>query len=197
MGSRIDAEFGSNNIHELVRDKAQERIDKVADTIIGKQIDSKITPKINSVVSQLGNVESNLALATTVTAALNDDRKAFEQLQRWANDKSYPLHNQAEQSLRVVFARATTDYLVASFNYPWKPGIDMSKLTISDIQREYPPSSGMSLDKDAIIYAANNSDNISVKDKTKFFVTVISTDQSLDAVQSAIKDTNIFSKSTF
>jgi len=44
VSSRIDAAFDNNNIQELVRNKAQERIDKVADRIISQQIEKKIMP---------------------------------------------------------------------------------------------------------------------------------------------------------
>jgi hypothetical protein len=60
VNKRIDEEYNKENIHNLVEDKAKERIDKIADGIIEKKIDDKVFPKIRLAQEQLENVENNI-----------------------------------------------------------------------------------------------------------------------------------------
>jgi hypothetical protein len=197
VDSRIDAEFDKDNVQGLVRDKAQERIDKIADPLINKQVDTKITPRINSALRKLGDVENSVEFTSVISAVLNDDKVALDRLLKWVDDKNHPLHKSAEQALKPLLSKIKTDYVVASFDYPWKQDIDMVKLTLLEIQKNYPTGSGMQILKSGLIHAAYNSEVITPKDKLMFFAHVVKTDGSIEAIQSAIKFTNLITSQAF
>lgn len=184
VNTRIDAEFNRDNIQGLVRDKAQERIDKVADIIIGRQIEKRITPKIDVVDNRIKELTTSMEFTSVLSAANNDDRNAFEQLRIWSKDKSYPLRSKAEQSFRRILSEAQAGHLVSEHPYPWKTGTDPSKLSMTELRTEF-RSVVLTIDKKALMeYLAERTD-ITKKDKLSFLIDVLKTDQSLEVAEKA------------
>jgi len=181
VNARIDSEFDKDNIRGLVTEKAQERIDKVADNYIGQHISAKITPKISAVDKSVKALEKNVEFNAVSSAAQNDDKFAFEQLQKWTQDKSYPLREKAEQSYNlIVFSKkGTQTYLTGEYVYAGLPGVDISKLSLAELKAQYQkdilPGFRFSL-----LEHINGRKNISRKDKIAFFIDVLKTDKSLD-----------------
>jgi hypothetical protein len=174
--TRIDAEFDDKNIHRLVEVTAKEHIDKVADNIIGQQIDKKISPKLDVVDKRLKELTIDIEFDSVLVAAKNDDYYAYEQLNNWSNDKSYPLRVKAQQALRGMNSGAV--YLVAEEPYPWKPGIDPSKLTMVELRKEFRSAERAGNKRSLLEYLVERKD-IAKKEKLDFLNEVEKTDQSL------------------
>lgn len=62
VAKRLDAEFDSKQISDLVRDKAKERIDAIADVLIQKAITNQITPIRNEFLDQLTKSKEEIRL---------------------------------------------------------------------------------------------------------------------------------------
>jgi hypothetical protein len=141
VAKRIDAEFDSKHISELVRDKAKERIDVIADILIQKNITNQIAPIRTEFLEQLSQSKEDIRqrvekldedskqtqkteakLQTTMAearellakldeqsifimtalAAQNDDRSAFETLNKWSTDPKYQMQDKAEKIVRAI-----------------------------------------------------------------------------------------------
>ena len=72
VAKRIDAEFDSIHISELVRDKAKERIDAIADVLIQKDITNQITPIRTEFLNQLAQSKEEIRQRVD---KLNEDSK--------------------------------------------------------------------------------------------------------------------------
>jgi len=57
---RVEREFDKEEIQQLVREEAMERIDAVADQFIEKEIDKKVTPVISGVEKEMGVLDNAL-----------------------------------------------------------------------------------------------------------------------------------------
>ena len=100
---RIDDELSKKSIQDLINKKVSERVDVIADDLIGKQITEKISPKITESDSKLSDISLELNkikddsiklselnnFTLTFLKALGDDYKAFEQLGNWSADKNF------------------------------------------------------------------------------------------------------------
>lgn len=79
---RIEEQFDKNNIRKLVEDKAIERIDKVADKLIGQKIDEKVTPLIRDVDIQARDLQSRLvAIEEKINQIMADSEKKLSALE--------------------------------------------------------------------------------------------------------------------
>jgi hypothetical protein len=191
---RIDDQFKKENVESMVREKAQERIDKVADPIIESKIDKKISPVIEVANKTLKAVEDDAAkmhgtvtqlelfseFSITSTAAQNDDRVAFEQLRRWSMDKSYPLSSRAQLAVSTITDRLDTAFLIAEGPPIWDTGTDPAKLRLSDLEAKYESVSSHQAKTEIARYIEDRED-ISKKDKLEFFVKMLPKEQSTDA----------------
>jgi len=147
---RIDEEFKSDNIHNLVEKKAGEHIDRIADKLIEQKISDKISPQIKAVEQQLQKIQADFKItenniselnavsdfAMTVIAAQNDDRKAFDKLRSWSKDRKFPRYSEAEQAwIRVMNEHASPfEY---TFTVPWREGIDPAKLSFAELESNF------------------------------------------------------------
>jgi len=185
VNSRIDAEFNKDNIQNLVKNSAQEHIDRVADKLIAHQIDRKIAPKIEIVDKKLLGLEKDAAFIMTSNAAQGGDRASYQLLLLWSKDKTYPKRDRAQEIVDEIISRANTDYLTASGRvYPWKPGVDPAKLSFEELKEEYNSASSAPNRSDLLSYI-HSRENISKTRKLEFFVEVICNDPNLDVASSA------------
>jgi len=200
VNKKVDEQFDKENITNLVTDKAQIRIDTIADPIITKKISKEIQPKINEAEKRIQLVKTELNTTrenieklnrtadylSIVSLAQNDDKAAFEQLQKWAKDKTYPLQERAVRDLSAIMDNLDTGYLVVSSPpIAWGPGIDPSKLTIIDLEAKYESVSSANTRSDIAHYIGNRSD-ISKKDKLQFFVKMLQKEKSIRAYESML-----------
>jgi len=119
----------------------------------------------------------------TVVAAQNDDRRAFDQLEVWANDASFPMREEAAAAYRTVLDDHSQPFFVSGFSVPWKEGIDPSTLSLEDLRRNYQTAPDWL--KPALIEYIWEREDIPKKDRAAFLAEVIRTDRSLKAVEYA------------
>ncbi len=92
LNQRINKEFEQGNITNLVENTAQERIDKTADGIIQKSIDTKITPIKDDIIEFEKDINkriSNTMLDAYYLGARSDSKEAFMELLRLSKEKDY------------------------------------------------------------------------------------------------------------
>ena len=185
VNKRIDDEFNKDNIQNLVKINAQEHIDKVADNLIGHQIQNKIAPQIALVGDKLSRLDQEANFLMISNAAEGGDRVSYEQLIQWSNDKTYPMRVRAQRAIEAITSKANTDYLVAGDRgYPWKPGTDPSKLGFEELKKEY-KTAGSASNRSALVSYMYSRDNILKKNMLEFLLEVICTDNNLDVSASA------------
>jgi len=79
---RIEEQFDQNNIRQLVEKKAEDRIDIVADTLIGQKINEKIDPLISNVSNQTSNLQNRLvASEKKINTIMADSEKNLKTLE--------------------------------------------------------------------------------------------------------------------
>lgn len=189
VNQRMEDEFNKENIQTLVNAKATERIDKIADSLIGQQIEIKIDPKIKVAEEKIKNVDQQVAktaesikelrsltdFATVVIAAQNHDRAAFEQLKVWAEDKLFPYHEKSAQAFRKIMEDHQPVFGRAPIDATWREGIDPSKLTLQQLRMAYNEAGNY---KNSIIkYVWWQRTDIAKKERMQFLIDIIKSEK--------------------
>lgn len=122
-----------------------------------------------------------LRYTTTVLAAQSDDRAAFDQLETWSNDGSFPFAANAREVSDAVENNLVSLMLV--YRVPWTQGTDPAKLKSADLRALYgsPEFKGTNLRVALVQYFGNRSD-LSPKDRLGFLIDVMHRDPSLKVV---------------
>ena len=117
---------------------AAEQLSKEAEEQINQA--RKGLADVNSTISEarasLEKVEAIVSLTELITDAQNDDRNAFDELRKIANDPNNPLAQKADtawRSLSISFASA----LQLEFQVPWAPNVDPSKIDVWGLELAY------------------------------------------------------------
>lgn len=193
--TKIDDEFTSKNINELVKNTAKERIDAVADTYISHHVTTKITPKISAVTNDVKMLQLSVDFNATASAASSDDKFAFIQLRKYANDKNYAFHAKAEQYVNAIISprKSVKQYLVAENSpYPGLPGVNLNKITIKELIAQY-KKDVIPAFRYSLIETISKRPDFGKKDKISFCIDVITNDKSLDVTLYAVE---VFNKIT-
>ncbi|MGA2333013.1 MAG: hypothetical protein ABSG75_14760, partial [Syntrophales bacterium] len=190
VNQRIEDEFNKDNIQTLVNTKASERIDKVADLLIGQQVEKKIDPKMKAAEEKIKDVNQQVAktaesikdlrsetdFITAVNAAQNNDRIAFEKLKMWAEDKSFPFYERAGQAFRKVMQDHQSAFGKTPVDVPWKEGVDHSKFTIEDLRKVYDDAGNY---KASVIKYVWERKDLTKKEKMQFLIDIIKSEKDL------------------
>lgn len=143
--------------------------------------------EVGETLKQASRTVSELQLVTdfttTVVAAQNDDRRAFDQLRAWADDKSYPFSSRAQQAWETVLNDHAQPFYTSNLSFPWRKGLDPSALSLSDLGGTY--KSIPSFLKPALIEYIWKREDILKKNRMQFLIGVIQNDRSLKAVEYA------------
>ena len=101
---RVDEEFQTKNISDLITSIAVDYVQKVSEPLIKKEIDTKLTPRLIATENRLAALDEEIGkargtrddlrtrseFAMTVIFAQNDNRKEFDQLKVWSEDPAFP-----------------------------------------------------------------------------------------------------------
>lgn len=117
----------------------------------------------------------------TVIAAHNDNRNAFDQLNKWGLDKSFPYHVLASQAYNEVYYEHCNSNRNV-YKVPWKTDPSSAGLeALTDFYwHKVPPGI-----KPGLIQFISENEKFPLKNKMEFFIEVISRDESLRAVEYA------------
>jgi len=196
VNKRIEDEFNKDNIQTLVKSRAEERIDKIADSLIGQQIEKKITPKIEAANEKIINMDQKVAKATekinnlstetdfmtVFNSAQSNDRAAFEKLKIWSEDNDSPYRERASQAYRKIMEDHQLGLPLNPVDPPWKPGIDPSQLTFHQLREIY---DGAGTHRPGVLKYVMQRKDITKKEKMQFLIDIIKSEQNLKFLEYA------------
>ena len=103
---RVEEQFDKNNITTLVEDKARERIDAVADKLIGQKIDEKVTPLISDIDIQARELQGRLvAIEGKLNQITADSQKRLNSLEVETKENLEVIQTESEFLLTVLSAQ--------------------------------------------------------------------------------------------
>lgn len=123
-------------------------------------------------------------LNTTVLAAQNDDRHAYDQLRTWSEDSSFPFQRAAAQVVQTIIDQHNPAKIRSGFNVSWNEGVDPQKLSLPEIWKAFriaPPHIRLGI----LEFVWEKRTDISKRDRLQFLVDVLSNDESLQVVEYA------------
>lgn len=195
---RVETEFENSNITAMIRSNAVVRVEEVADPLIKKEIDTRLTPRLIASENRLATLDDEIGkargtrddlrarseFAMAVIFAQNDDRKSFDQLKEWSEDASFAFKNEAQQAWIKIMDEHATPFTVSGFTVPWAEGVDPAKLTFAELSRDFssaPPFVRVAL----LEYIWKQRDDVPKKDKMQFLADILKLDGSLRVVEQA------------
>lgn len=120
---------------------------------------------------------------TLVLAAQNDDRVSFDRLETVANDKNSQFSDLAGHAWTTIFEAHSSPMSLSGFTVPWNPGLDPSKLSLTDLSLVY--KSALSPIKPALLEYIWKREDVPKLLRLDFMMDVMKTDPSLMAVEYA------------
>jgi chromosome segregation ATPase len=132
LKERVENQSATVDLVARQASKAKEISEEVAEQ--NKRAEQKLGTLNNAIdeaTATLGDLKSVIEFTKTVVAAQNDDRKAFDKLRQWADDKSNPFSTKAEQAWNTIFSDHTKPFYSSGFTGIWKDGFDPSNLDAS------------------------------------------------------------------
>lgn len=140
---------------------------------------------ISKATDKLQTLENITEFSKITIAAQNDDRRAFDVLKSWVENKSFPMRKEATN----VFVKIRADYggpiEPGYMNISWPKDVDPNKLSISDLRKIY--KSSVSLYHADIVNFIQKRTDIPKEDRMAFFIDVVREDGSLNATSYAGK----------
>jgi len=133
--------------------------------------------------ASLNILSATTQFAQTSIAAQNDDRKAFDELERMAEDPRHPFNKRAADVWRTVLDAHSPMMVVGGFTIPWQANVDPSKLDIAQIRSIY-ASAPVWLRPAFAEYISQRTD-LSKKDRMTLLIGIVRNDDSLKAVEYA------------
>lgn len=196
---RIDKEFRTENIHALVENKAQSRIDEIADLLIRDHVAKSIAPQIKNAHDQLQAVKAKMEKAdrtiselkasseftTTVIAAQNDSRPAFDRLREWSQDASFPRRVEAKQAWVKILDAHASPIVISGYTVPWREGVDPSELSLENLKASY--TSAPALIRLGLVEYIWGRQDFPKHQRMAFLAHVLETDESLHVVENAAR----------
>lgn len=198
VDARVEQEFQTKSISALIASNAAARVEEVADHLIGKEIDQRLTPRLVAAENRLKALDKEIGkargtrddlrerseFAMTVIFAQNDDRKAFDELKTWSETPEFLFKNEAQQAWIKILDEHATPYSLSGFTVPWSEGVDPDKLAFVQLKENFsnaPPFIRVAL----LEYIWKKRDDIAKKDRMAFLAHVLETDGSLQVVEYA------------
>jgi len=133
--------------------------------------------------NKLQELDMITEVSKSVISAQNDDRRSFDKLTSWVDDKSFPMRKEVANAWVQIRADFGGPLTKGHMNFPWPENIDPNKLSISELRRIY--TSADSIYHADLVKFINKKSDISKKDRMGFFIDVIKDDESLIATSYA------------
>jgi len=183
----LDKKVEAIEVKRKEADKKVNEIDNKSQELDKKLKDiDKATEQANKAVADLKRyTEFN----TAVVMADNDDRKSFDRLEAWANDKEYPFSGFAYEVWMSIVDSHSWPQMQTGFKVDWMPGTDPAKTSLEDLQELYKkaalvPVQAIQARLGLVEYIWNRHD-IPKRQRMQFLIHVMRTDSSLKVVEYA------------
>jgi hypothetical protein len=199
MRSRMEAYINDELAKVEVRVRTvTEKLDSLSnDQEFLAKLTDELSAKTNTAETKLRDINATLASARsqlqeinriseftrTVIAAQNDSRRAFDQLETWANDAAFPMREEALAAYSTVLDEHAQPMYLSGFSVPWKEGVDPAKMNLIDLRQNY--QSAPDWLKPALIEYTWKRDDILKKERMAFLADILAHDRSLNAVEYA------------
>ncbi len=145
--------------------------------------------------SAVDELQAYTKFNSAVLAAQSDNRPAFDQISKWAKDKSRPFSAAAEQAWVAVMDSHESPFMSTGFKVPWKEGVDPSKFSLSDLKTDFlaaPQPVRLAI----LEYIWHRQDFLK-KERMTFLAEVMANDTSLQIVEYAARYFKEESKDNF
>lgn len=142
-----------------------------------------VNKAVSAARAKVTELEQIAEFTRTALAAQNDERKAFDRLETWANDTRFALRAEALGARVSVLDAHAQPFYSSGFSIPWKAGLNPSTFSLNDLRREY--KGAPVFIRPALIEYIWNRQDIPKRDRAAFLVDVIRGDDSLKAVEYA------------
>jgi uncharacterized protein YoxC len=124
---------------------------------------------------------------TVVVNAQNNDREAYDQLEIWTNDNSFPFQKNALYAMNKILDESFFYFLQWSkptYKVPWKEGVDPNKVTLSQLRETYNSASDRT-QLGIIQFLWEERGDIPKKERLQFLADVLKNDKNLDVCKLA------------
>jgi hypothetical protein len=121
---------------------------------------------------------------STILAAQNDDRRAFDQLWKWADDNTYPFQKAAVQAVQTIMDQHDPTLIRRGFTVPWKEGIEPQRLTLQELWAPY-TQAVPAIRIGVIEFVWEKRTELPKKERLNFLAEVLRSDESLQVVEYA------------
>lgn len=121
---------------------------------------------------------------STVLAAQNNNRPAYDKLLTWAKDSLFLFQNASAQAVQTIMDQHASSMYMSGFTVPWNEGVEPQKLSLSDIQKAFAPAPPHI--RIAILdFVWEKRTDIQKADRLQFLIDVLRSDESLQVVEYA------------
>ena len=200
MESMIADQFKEPRIHQTVSEVAatkaqyilmkqiQPEVDAFKDEIAKKTAKAEedlanINETVTKANSSLSELKTQSDFFMTALSARNDDRKAFDRLEKWSKDESYRYRVRAEKAWLSILDSHSSVLRFGPGDVPWNEGFDPSKLSLSDLEIQY--AAAPDHIKPSLLKYIWGRDDFQKIEKLDFMMGVMKSDSSLNAVEQA------------
>jgi hypothetical protein len=133
--------------------------------------------------SKVGELEAITEFTRTVLAAQNDDRRAFDRLEVWANDAAFRRRSEAAAAWATILDQHAKPFFLSGFTVPWKEGVDPATFGLAELRHEY--TNVPVFLRPALIEYVWKREDIPKRDRMAWLADVVARDTSLNAVEYA------------
>jgi hypothetical protein len=138
---------------------------------------------VDLVAGKAAEAERLLAFTSTVVAAQNDDRKAFDQLRAWAEDASNPFGKKADQAWNTMVA-ASWQPIGTHYGIQWDSGDKPEEKGLGELKGLFNKEPDRGLKLGYLGHIADRQE-IPLRARLEFFVEVMRDTQSVKVLEVA------------
>jgi hypothetical protein len=129
-------------------------------------------------------LEAYTQFNSTVLAAQNDDRRAYDQLWTWSEDSTYSFQKPASQAVQTIMDQHDPAIIRSGFQVPWKEGVDPNKLQMKELWSAY-KGAAPQIRIGILEFLWEKRTDIPKKDRLTFLIDVLRNDENLNVVEYA------------
>lgn len=121
---------------------------------------------------------------TTVLAAQNDDRRAYDQLWDWSEDSSFPFQRASAQAVQTIMDQHNPAMIRSGFSVSWSEGVDPQKLSLPELRQAFksaPPHIRVGI----LEFVWEKRTDIPKRDRLQFLADVLRSNESLQVIEYA------------
>jgi len=181
---RIEAQSAAVDLVAVTAARAETLTRELSEKSAAAEVKlEEVNQAVSAARAKVTELEQIAEFTRTALAAQNDDRRAFDRLETWANDARFALRSEALGAWVGVLDAHAQPFYSSGFSVPWKAGLNPSTLSLNDLRREY--KAAPVFVRPALIEYVWNRQDVSKRDRAAFLADVLRGDDSLKAVEYA------------